>query len=110
MAGGGAKVEGVWREAAGLKAQLSDCPKVKKEMTNLEHELAKLKEEMRSTRPKTEPPAPPPVDGAVPAPSSANSVPKPAPVKVSPPPRRNRQSSSPIAEERDDKEHFAMAE
>jgi hypothetical protein len=38
------------------------CPKVKKDLTNMERELAKLKEEMRATRPKAEPLAPPAVD------------------------------------------------
>jgi hypothetical protein len=43
-----AKVEDVRREVAGVKAQLSDCwLKVNRDLTNLEQELAKLKEEMR---------------------------------------------------------------
>jgi predicted nucleic acid-binding Zn-ribbon protein len=52
MAGGGVKVEEVRQEVASLKAQPSDWPMVKKAMTNLEQELAKLREEMRATRPK----------------------------------------------------------
>jgi hypothetical protein len=41
-------VEEVRQEVAGLKAELSDCcQKVKSDLTNLEQELAKLKEEMR---------------------------------------------------------------
>jgi hypothetical protein len=91
MADGGAKVEEVRREVAGLKAQLSECcRKGKKDLTNLEQELAKLKEEMRATRPKAVPLAPPAANAAVPpAPASsapAKPAPKPAPVKLSPPP------------------------
>jgi hypothetical protein len=48
MADGGAKVEEVRRDVAGLKAQLLDCcPKVQQDLTDLERELGKLKEEMR---------------------------------------------------------------
>jgi chromosome segregation ATPase len=50
MADGSAKPEEVRREVAGLKAQLSDCPKVKHDLANLERELATLKEEMRELR------------------------------------------------------------
>jgi hypothetical protein len=106
MADWSANVEEVRREIAGLKVQLSDCcPKVKRDLTNLEQEVAKLKEETGAMRPKPEPLAPPAADGAVPpapkgvAPaqkcSSSSSAPppdvtapppKPAPVKGSPPP------------------------
>jgi hypothetical protein len=49
------KVEEVRREVAGLKKQLSDCcPKVKKELTNLEQGHAKLKQEKRTMKPKPE--------------------------------------------------------
>jgi prefoldin subunit 5 len=78
------------------------CPKVQKDLTNLEQELAKLKEEMRATRPKAEPLAHP-ADVTVPParkpaatartpptcprpPNVGPPPPKPAPVKVSPPP------------------------
>jgi hypothetical protein len=86
------------------------CPKVKKDLTNLEREVAKLKEEIkvmnqkqaqleiRANQPKADPLAPPAADAAVPpdsprwkSPSSppASNVaplpPKPAPVDVSPP-------------------------
>jgi chromosome segregation ATPase len=48
---GSAKVEAVQQEVAGLKAELSDCcPKVKKDLTNPEQELAKLKKGMREFR------------------------------------------------------------
>jgi chromosome segregation ATPase len=51
MADGSAKVEEVWPEAGDLKVQLSDCcPKVNQNITNLEQELAKLKEEMTELR------------------------------------------------------------
>jgi chromosome segregation ATPase len=51
MADGNAKVEEVRREAADLKAQLSECcPKMNQGIANLEQELAKLKEEMRELR------------------------------------------------------------
>jgi predicted nucleic acid-binding Zn-ribbon protein len=43
-------VAGLRGGPAGLKAQLSDWAKVMKEMTNLEQEIAKLKEEMRELR------------------------------------------------------------
>jgi chromosome segregation ATPase len=47
--------------------QVSDCcPKVKKDLTDLQQELARLKEEMRATRPKAEPLAPPTANSAVP--------------------------------------------
>jgi outer membrane murein-binding lipoprotein Lpp len=51
---------------------VSDCrPKVKKDLMNLERELAQLKEEMRATRPKAEL-APPSADATVtPAPASS---------------------------------------
>jgi hypothetical protein len=72
--------------------QFSDCcPKVKKDLTNLEQELAKLKEEMRATNPKAEPLAPPTANVAVPR---ATPAPKPAPMKVLPPsapPKRGKQ-------------------
>jgi septal ring factor EnvC (AmiA/AmiB activator) len=46
--------------------EVSDCcPKVKKDLTNLEREIAKLKEEMRTARPKAEPLAPAAADGVV---------------------------------------------
>jgi cell division protein FtsB len=106
MADWSAKVEEVRREVPRLKVQLSDCcPKVKRDLTNLEQEVAKLKEETGAMRPKPEPLAPPVADGAVPpapkavAPaqkcSSSSSAPpsdvtapppKPAPVKASPTP------------------------
>jgi hypothetical protein len=103
MADGGAKVEEVWREVSGLKAQLSDCcPKVKKDLTNLEQELAKLKEEIRTMKPKPQLVVPPAAHVAVPpAPKAAAPTqkpssrpppprvappsPKPVPVKVMPP-------------------------
>jgi predicted RNase H-like nuclease (RuvC/YqgF family) len=48
MADNSEKVEEVRREVAGLKAQLSEChPNVNQDFTILEHELAKLKEEIR---------------------------------------------------------------
>jgi chromosome segregation ATPase len=51
MADGRAKLEEVRREVARQKAQLSDCcPKLKKDLTNLERELATLKEEMTELR------------------------------------------------------------
>jgi phage shock protein A len=52
MADGSARVEEFRREVAGLKAELWDCcPKAKKDLTNLEQELAKVKEEIRAMRP-----------------------------------------------------------
>jgi hypothetical protein len=87
-------------DVAGLTVQLSDCcPKTKKELTNLEQELAKLKGEMKATSPKAESPAPPAVDVAGPPASlppppakppfksspSVKPAPKPGRVKVSPP-------------------------
>jgi hypothetical protein len=91
MADNSEKVEEVRPEVAGLKAQFSDyCPKVNQDSANLERELATLKEEMRATKPKAEPLAPPTADVTVPAaPASsapAKPAPKLAPVKVSPPP------------------------
>jgi hypothetical protein len=60
MADGSARVEEVRREVVGLKAELPDCcPKAKKDLANLEHELAKLIEEMRAMKLRTEPLAPP---------------------------------------------------
>jgi chromosome segregation ATPase len=47
MADGSAKVEAVQREVAGQKAQVSDCPKLNQDLTELERQLAKLKEEIR---------------------------------------------------------------
>jgi hypothetical protein len=45
---GSTKVEEVRREVTGVKAQLSDCcPKIQNDFTNMERELAKLKEEIR---------------------------------------------------------------
>jgi hypothetical protein len=53
--------EKVRREVADLKAEVSDCcTKVKKDLTNLEQKLAKLKEEIKATQPKGEKLAPPP--------------------------------------------------
>jgi hypothetical protein len=92
--------------------EVSDCcPKVKKDVTNLERELAKLKEEIRIMRPKADPLAPPGADVAVPlgpkpatpAQTSANSSqppyvapprPEPSPAKVSPPGSPTPDSSS----------------
>jgi predicted exporter len=69
MVNNSAKVEEVQREVAGLKAQLSDwCPKMKRELTNLKQNLAKLKGEMRAMNLKAESPAPTATDVAVPAP------------------------------------------
>jgi hypothetical protein len=66
MADGSAKVEEVRRKVAGLKAELSGCcPKVNQHLTNLEQELAKLKEEIRTMNPEPELIAPPAVDAAV---------------------------------------------
>jgi hypothetical protein len=74
MADGNTKVEEVRREAAGLKAELSDCcPKVNKDLTSLERELAKLKEEIRAMRLKPERIAPPEGDIAAPPPLKAAS-------------------------------------
>jgi hypothetical protein len=54
------------------------CPKVKKDIMNLEWELAKLKDEMRATRRKAELLAPPAADVAVPpAPKAADAARKP---------------------------------
>jgi septal ring factor EnvC (AmiA/AmiB activator) len=51
MADGSAKVEDVRREVASLKVHLSDrCSKLNRNLTNLERELMKLKEEMRAMR------------------------------------------------------------
>jgi chromosome segregation ATPase len=50
MADVSATVEEVQREVAGLKAQVSHCPKVKDDLANPERELATLKEEMRKHR------------------------------------------------------------
>jgi chromosome segregation ATPase len=50
MADGGAKVEEIRRDVPGLKAQLSDCPKVKHDLAKLARELATLKEEIRELR------------------------------------------------------------
>jgi hypothetical protein len=59
-------------------------------LTNLARELAKLKDEIRATKPKAEPLARPTADAAVPPATAssapAKSAPKTAPVKVSPPP------------------------
>jgi hypothetical protein len=49
MAHESAKVEEIGREVAGLKAQLSNCcPKVKKDLANLERELPELNDEIRA--------------------------------------------------------------
>jgi uncharacterized protein involved in exopolysaccharide biosynthesis len=50
IADGSTKVEEVQREVAGLKAQVSDCPKVKHDLANLERELATLNDETRELR------------------------------------------------------------
>jgi hypothetical protein len=104
MADGSAKVEEVQREVVGLKAEFSNCClKMNQDLTNLEEELAELKEEIMAMRPKPELLAQPVADVAVPpgpkaaapAGSSLDSPPppnvtppqpKPAPVEVSPPP------------------------
>jgi hypothetical protein len=96
MADGRAKLDEVRREVAGQKAQLSDCsPKVKKDLANLERELATLKGVMRSTKPKAELLAPPTADVTVLAAPASSALakpgPKPAPVKVSPPPAPPKQ-------------------
>jgi predicted nucleic acid-binding Zn-ribbon protein len=57
---GSAEVEEVRRQVAGLKAQFSDdCPKVKRDLTSLEQELVKLKEEIKTMRPRPQPYSPP---------------------------------------------------
>jgi chromosome segregation ATPase len=77
------------------------CPKVKRDLKDLEHELTKLREEMRATKPKPESLAPPAADVAVlpaakataapellsspPPPNLVFPLPKPAAVKVLPP-------------------------
>jgi chromosome segregation ATPase len=50
MADDSAKAEKARQEAAGLKAQLSDCPKVKHDLANLERELATMTGKMREFR------------------------------------------------------------
>jgi uncharacterized coiled-coil DUF342 family protein len=51
MADGNAKVDEVRREVASLKVEFSECcPKVKKDLTKLEQEFAKLKEEMTTIK------------------------------------------------------------
>jgi hypothetical protein len=69
-----AKVGEVQRKVLGLKSQLSDCcPKVKKDLTNLTPELARLKEEITTMKPKADPLAQPAVDTAVsPAPEGSS--------------------------------------
>jgi uncharacterized coiled-coil DUF342 family protein len=58
MADGSSRIEEVRREAAGLKAELSDCrPKVNRDLTKLERQLAKVKEEMGAVRPHATMPA-----------------------------------------------------
>jgi hypothetical protein len=89
------------RQVAALKAELADCwPGVNQDMMNLEQELAKLKEGMRTMKPRPEPFAQPAADVAVqPAPKTAARAgeslsssgpqnvaaarPEPAPVEVS---------------------------
>jgi hypothetical protein len=95
MANGSAKVEELRREVAGLRAQLSDCfPKMNESLTDVERELAKLKEEMRATRLKAVSLARPAVDVAVsPLPASLASAkptrksPSLSPSAPAPPPR-----------------------
>jgi uncharacterized coiled-coil DUF342 family protein len=71
-----AKFEEIRREAVGLKAQLSQCcPRVNRDLANLERELAKLEKEIRTYKPKPEVFAPPAADLAVPpAPKAAVQV------------------------------------
>jgi hypothetical protein len=77
--------------------EVSDCcPKVKKDLTSLEQQLAKLKEEMREMRPKAVPLASPATDGAVPsAPEAASPARKSSSSSPSqtmaPPPERAKQ-------------------
>jgi hypothetical protein len=86
------------------------CPKVKKDLMDLQQELAKLKEEMRATRSKTDQLAPPAANAAdsptppqaaawaqkssssPPSPELAPRPPKPSPVKISPPPALPKQA------------------
>jgi ABC-type transporter Mla subunit MlaD len=76
------KVEQVLQEASSLQAQLSDClPKVKKDLTNLEQGLAKLKKEIKAmklvlkplARPVAYVAVPPAATAAAPAWRSSNS-------------------------------------
>jgi hypothetical protein len=91
---GSATVEAVRREVAGLKAELSDrCPKMKKDLANLEQGFTKLKEDFKAMRPKPESLAPPVAHVAVPpalkavspAQKSLNSAPPPN--RTPPPPK-----------------------
>jgi hypothetical protein len=67
MTDGSVKIEEVRRELVGLKVQLVDCcPKVKKDLANLEHEPANLKEETSVMRQSSELLAPLAVNTAVP--------------------------------------------
>jgi cell division protein FtsB len=89
VADGSAKVEEVRREVVALRAPLSECcPKVKKELTNLQQEHAKLKREIKGLRPEPEPLAPPAADLAVP-PAETTAAPGRKPSN-SPPPRRRK--------------------
>jgi hypothetical protein len=95
MANNSAKVEEVRREVADLKAQLSDCcPNVNESLTDLERELAKLKEEMRATGLKAVPLARLAADVAVSPPLASLASAKPtrkspslSPPAPAPPPR-----------------------
>jgi hypothetical protein len=86
MAEGDVKVEEVRQEVWGLTTELSDCcPKVNQNLTNLERELAKLKEEVRTMSPKPELLAPPGAEIAVPPAQKADAPPR-KPSGNSPPP------------------------
>jgi hypothetical protein len=89
MADNSAKVEEVRWEVAGLRAQLFDCClKVKKDLMNLEPDLAKLKVGMKGTRPKAKPSAdvalPPDPKAVGPGWQSSNSLPP----NIDPPPAK----------------------
>jgi hypothetical protein len=100
------KIEEVHRDIVALKVEFSNCsPEVKKDLAKLEQKLAKLNQEIRTEKLKSEPIALPTTDVAImPAPkidptarksSNNNNLPPPnttsspsifAPVEVSPPP------------------------
>jgi chromosome segregation ATPase len=66
-------------EVKGDIGEVSECcSKMKKDLTNLKRKLAKLTEEMRATKLKAEPLAPPATDGAVLPAAEAAVMPKQA--------------------------------
>jgi hypothetical protein len=87
IADGSVKIEEVQQEDARLKADLSDCgSEVKKDLAKLESGLAKLKQEVRTMKPKPQPVASLAADlPIIPAPKADTTAQKPSASNSQPP-------------------------